>query len=373
MRVLKIVLCVFLIAFLVPTLSADADDIDEYLSDTDKTLTEVLPDDAQDLMSENNISFDSPENVEKLSATYWLELIRDTVLQNIKNPLTLMGEMLIVIIILTMTKSLLEDNGDMDSILAVIASLASVGILYPSISRCLNIVTETITAATVFMYSYVPVFSSILAAGGSTSSGISYYVTILSVCEIIGFFIENLLVPFMSFTIAVSVVEAIDPALMGINLSGSLKTISKWILGLISSIFIGVISIQGIIGQASDALGTRAIKFAASSFIPVVGGAVSDAYQTVVSSMSYIKSGVGIVGIIAIIFSVLTPVVTVVILKAVLSITKGISTFFGQQNISCLLGGINSVLSIILGILACFTLIFIVATAVMMMLSMNVV
>ncbi len=373
MKTIKIISCIFLLLLFVPTLTVSADEVKNYLKDTDKSLSQVLPDDAKRLMEENDVSLENPESVDKLSVTYWLELIKDTVFQNIKNPIKLMGEMLIVIIMLTMIKSLIEDNGDMDSILAVIATLISVGILYSSISSCIKIVTDTITATSVFMYSYVPVFSSILAAGGCASSGISYYVAILSVCEIIGFFMKNLLVPFMSFTIAASVIEAINPSVIGINISGSLKNVSKWILGLISSIFIGVISVQGIIGQASDSLGIRTIKFAASSLIPVVGGAISDAYTTLSGSMSYIKSGVGVIGIIIIIFSVLTPVVTVISLKAVLSLTKGISTFFGQQNISSLLGGINSVLSIVLGIIACFTLIFIIATAVMMMLSMNVV
>lgn len=373
MKTIKVISCIFLLILFVPTITAGADEVESYLRDTDKSLSQVLPDDAKRLMEENDVSLENPESVDKLSVTYWLELIKDTVLQNIKNPIKLMGEMLIVIIVLTMIKSLIEGNGDMDSILAVIATLASVAILYSSINNCIKIITDTITASSVFMYSYVPVFSSVLAAGGSASSGVSYYVAILSVCEIIGFFVKNLLVPFMSFTIAASVVEAINPSVMGINISGSLKNISKWILGLISSIFIGVISIQGIIGQAADSLGVRTIKFAASSLIPVVGGAVSDAYSTLAGSMSYIKSGVGVIGIIVIIFSVLTPVITVVSLKFVLSLTKAISTFFGQQNISNLLSGINSVLSIVLGIIACFTLIFIIATAVMMMLSMNVV
>lgn len=373
MKMIKIMSCIFVLLLFVPLTAAHADDVENYLKDTDKSLSQAAPDDAKRLMEENDISLENPESVDKLSVTYWLELIKDTVLQNIKNPIKLMGEMLIVIMALAMIKSLIEDNGDMDSVLAVIATLICIGILYSSISDCIKIVTDTITAASVFMYSYVPVFSSVLAAGGCASSGVSYYVAILSVCEIIGFFVKNLLVPFMSFTIAAAVVEAINPSIIGINISGSLKNISKWILGLISSIFIGVISVQGIIGQAADSLGMRTIKFAASSLIPIVGGAVSDAYSTLAGSMSYIKSGVGVIGIIVIIFSVLTPVVTVVSLKAVLSLAKGVSSFFGQQNISNLLNGVNSVLSIVLGILASFSLVFIIATVVMMMMSMNVV
>lgn len=372
MKIVKIILLAVVISMLTHPIGVFADEIDDYIKDTDKSLSEVVPDDAQRLMEQNDISLEKAQNVNKLSVSYWINLVKDIILENIKDPVRLLGEMLIIILSLTVVKSLMEES-ELDSILSVIGALASVGILYASLSDCVAIVSETITGASVFMYTYVPIFSSILAAGGCATSGITYYVIILAVCEIIGFITKNMLLPFLGFTIAASVAESINPSLSGINISNALKNVSKWILGFITTIFIGVISIQGILGTAADTLGSRAIKFAASSFIPIVGGAMSEAYSTFYGSISFIRSGVGAVGIVIILFTVLSPAISVLCLKFVFSVAKGISAFFGQNSISTLLTGINSVLTIVLGIIACFTIVFVIATAVMMMLSMNMV
>ena len=375
MKTLKRVFIIVLSALVIlPTGLAFADDeTDEYIKNTDKALSDVLPDEAQKYLSDNDISLEKAENVNKLSVSYWLSLIKDLMLENIKSPIKLLGEILIAILSLALIKSLLDDDSETMSLLGVVGTLITVGILYTSLADCITLVTDTITGASVFMYSYVPIFSSILAAGGSSSSGISYYVVTLAVCELIGFFVKNLLVPFLGFTIAVSIAEAINPSILGFNLSGTLKNISIWILGLIATIFIGVISVQGIMGTAADSLGLRTVKFAASSLIPIVGGAMSDAYSTFSGSISFLRSGVGAVGIAVILFTVLSPVITVLCLKIVFSICKGLSAFFGQSSIAGLLSGVNSVLTIILGVLACFTVVFIIATAVMMLISMNMV
>lgn len=372
MKIVKIIVVFVAVMMLLDPVSVYADEIENYLKDTDKSLSDVIPSEADELLEQNDISLENSQNVSKLSVSYWINLVKDIFFEKIEQPLKLLGQMLIIILTLTLIKSLMEGS-ELDSLLSVIGALASVGILYTSLSECVNIVNETIASASVFMYTYVPIFSSILSAGGCATSGITYYVIILAVCEIIGYITKNMLLPFLGFTVAASIAEAINPSFLGVNLSGSLKNISKWILGFITTVFIGVISIQGILGTAADTLGTRAIKFAASSFIPIVGGAMSEAYSTFFGSVSFIRSGVGAVGIVVLLFTVLSPLISVLCLKIVLSVSKGVSAFFGQQSISSLLSGINSVLSIILGIIACFTIVFVIATAVMMMLSMNMV
>lgn len=361
--------CVFLAAlfFGAPVF---ADETSDYVSKTDDALEDVIPDSAKDELEENDISVENAENISKLSVSYWLNLLSKLFLDNIKSPFRLLGELVIAILSLAMIRGLIDRETE---ILNVIGTLVAVGILYSSVNDCVSLVDETITAATVFMYSYVPVFSSILASGGSYSSGVSYYLVILGVCELISFFVKNLLVPFLGFTIAASVAEALNSGISGFNLSSTLRNIAVWILGLIATLFIGVISVQGILGTAADSLGIRAVKFAASSLIPVVGGAMSDAYSTFSGSISFLRSGVGAVGIAVILLTVISPAVTVLCLKIVLSLAKGISTFFSQQSIAGLLAGINSVLTVILGVIVCFTVVFVIATAVMMLISMNMV
>ena len=63
------------------------------------------------------------------------------------------------------------------------------------------------------------------------------------------------------------------------------------------TIFTGLLSIQSVVGSSADTLTSKTAKYVISNCVPVVGGAVSDAYSTVKGSLSLLKNGIGGVGI----------------------------------------------------------------------------
>ena len=78
-----------------------------------------------------------------------------------------------------------------------------------------------------------------------------------------------------------TLVSAINPSLDLGSLAESVKKLVIWVLGIVMTLFTGLLSIQSFAGAAADNLSARAVKFAASSFIPVIGGSVSEAYSAV--------------------------------------------------------------------------------------------
>ena len=86
----------------------------------------------------------------------------------------------------------------------------------------------------------------------------------------------------MSFAIAIANAVYAEHTLDGLLQFN--KTIVTWSLGFLMSVFIGVISIQSIVSSAADGLTTKTTKYVVSNFVPIVGGAVSDAYATVLGS-----------------------------------------------------------------------------------------
>ena len=81
--------------------------------------------------------------------------------------------------------------------------------------------------------------------------------------------------------LAVTLVSAINPSLDLGSLAESVKKLVIWVLGIVMTLFTGLLSIQSFAGAAADNLSARAVKFAASSFIPVIGGSISEAYSAV--------------------------------------------------------------------------------------------
>ncbi len=345
----------------------------EITQEIERGIKSDTPDEADDFINGNNISIEDPESASKIGVGDWLDYLLDLVKEFLSSPLKLLGALLLVIVFTSVATGILSDSSNILNIISIVSVLSCTAILFKTISECVDSVSHTISNLSVFIMSYVPIFSSVVATCGNASSGVSYYVLVLFLCEIITALIDYILVPFVSFSLASSIVESINPNLSVNGFSRGLLSAAKWILGLATTIFIGVTSIQSIIGTSVDTVGVKAAKFAASSMIPVVGGAMSDAYSTLMGSLTLIKNSVGVIGIIIILAAALKPVVMVVCLKVSVWISAVIAAFFEQNRIGSLLRGINNVLSILLGVVACFTLIFIIATAVVMLLSFNMV
>ena len=47
------------------------------------------------------------------------------------------------------------------------------------------------------------------------------------------------------------------------------------------TIFVGILTVQGVAGTVADAVGLRTAKYMTSAFVPVVGKVLSDAVETV--------------------------------------------------------------------------------------------
>ncbi len=354
--------------------SSDEEEIqNEITQEIESAIESDVPDEADDFLNDNDISADDPESVSEIGVGDWFDYILGLAENYISRPLKLLGALLLITIFTSVATGILNSNSKLSDIISIVSVLSCTAVLFETISDCVESVSGTITNLSVFIASYVPIFSSVVATCGNASSGVSYYVLVLLLCEVITFIINFVLMPFISFSLASSIIESINPNLSVNGFSRGLLSAAKWILGLITTIFIGVTSIQSIIGTSVDTVGVKAAKFAASSMIPVVGGAMSDAYSTMMGSLSLIKNSVGVLGIIIILVTVLKPVVSVACLKIIIWFSGVIAAFFEQNRICSLLKGINSVLSILLGVVACFTLIFIISTAVVMLLSFNMV
>ena len=353
---------------------ADAEQVQkEITQEIEQGITSETPSEAEDFLDNNDISLDDPESVSRIGVGDWLDYLIDLVKDFLSSPLKLLGALLLVIVFTSVAVGIISENSSLLNIITIISVLSCTAILFETINDCVDSVSNTISNLSLFIMSYVPIFSSVAAACGNVSSGASYYIVILFLCEIITFLIDYILVPFVSFSLASSIVESINPNLSVNGFSRGLLSAARWILGLAVTIFIGVMTIQGIIGTSVDTIGVKAAKYAASSMIPVVGGAMSEAYSTIMGSLSLIKNSVGVLGIVIILVTALKPVVMVLCLKFSIWLSSVIAAFFEQNRICSLLRGINNVLSILLGVVACFTLIFIISTAVVMLLSFNMV
>ena len=353
-------------------LSSESEEITQFKDEISDGLDQITDDDVNDVLKDNDISLKDPDSVSNISFGTVIDKLLSEFTDSLKKPMIMLGKILAIILLCTIAQNIAISGSSLTKTFNTMGILATITVMYETVSVTIETVQQALTRLSEFMISYVPIFSSVTAVGGNVSASGSYYAMTLIACEIIGLVGNKIIMPFLSIVMAISLVSAINPNLQFSGAAESIKKACQWLLGGVTTLFVGMLSIQGIAGSASDSLVTRTAKFAASSFIPIIGGAVSEAYSTLYGSIGVIRTGVGTIGIIAILIMVLKPIIAIIAAKFSISLAQIISGIFGQKESCEFLKSTNAVLSIGLSVVVCFSLIFIISTAVLMLMAMNI-
>ncbi|MCX7657981.1 MAG: stage III sporulation protein AE [Oscillospiraceae bacterium] len=372
---MKRIFCILLMFFVmgaVPVMGADGDVLENTVK-ASGVENIALPEGAGDFVDKKGINVSEPEKMLEITPKMVFDYILDGLKNKLLNPLKVLGKLFSVILL----ASLIAGMGDtvsskgMSKVYGIISTLICVGIISEPVCSCIQSVSDTLICGGNFMVSYVPVFSGIVAASGNISSAGSYSVIIFAVCEVSTQIASKILMPLLGLCLAMAVVESINPAVSLSGITDGIKKAAVWGIGFIMTIFVGLLTIQSVIGVSADTVSAKAAKFVVSSVVPVVGGAISDAYSAIKGSLGILKSGVGSYGIAALLLTMLPSIISVVLLEAAVWCGAIVSEIFGVKEINSLLKNIVSVLSIALSLLLCFTMMLVVSTAIIMMLGLN--
>jgi len=372
---MKRIFCILLMFFVmgaVPVMAADVDVLENTVR-ASGVENISLPESAGDFADKNGINVSEPEKMLEITPKMVFDYILDGLKNKLLNPLKVLGKLFSVILL----ASLIAGMGDtvsskgMSKVYGIISTLICVGIISEPVCSCIQSVSDTLICGGNFMVSYVPVFSGLVAASGNISSAGSYSVIIFAVCEISTQIASKILMPLLGLCLAMTVVESINPAISLSGITDGIKKAAVWGIGFIMTVFVGLLTIQSVIGVSADTVSAKAAKFVVSSVVPVVGGAISDAYSAIKGSLGILKSGVGSYGIAALLLTMLPSIISVVLLEAAVWCGAIVSEIFGVKEINSLLKNVVSVLSIALSLLLCFTMMLVVSTAIIMMLGLN--
>ena len=235
--------------------------------------------------------------------------------------------------------------------------------------RSIEQASQALSEGATFMLGFVPVFASIAAGSGSLTSAGVYNIILVLVAEIAVQIASGFLMPMLSLCMALAIVDALNPAISLSSLIEEIKKTVTWCLGLMMTIFVGLLSIQSIIGNSADTLSVKTGKFMVSNLVPVIGGAISDAYTTLKGSFGLLKGGVGGVGIMVILIMVLPTIITIGLNRIAISIASIGADIFNVQGLAKLFKNISSVTSIAFSIVISFSIMFIISTAIIMAIS----
>ncbi|MBQ3969116.1 MAG: hypothetical protein II685_01370 [Clostridia bacterium] len=325
-----------------------------------------IPDESREFLE--RIKFDSfkPDTVGNMSVENIFDGLSYILKENLYEPLRILLCVIGIILITAMFDTLKSGTlgSSLDSTLTLVCALCSTGVLAPQMLGLISSLSETVVNASNFMLVYVPVISMLIAASGQAVSAGSYCGIMIYVSNAILQLLSKVAVPLLKCIISISLIISVSDRVSLDGVSEMFKKTVRWVLTFCMSIFVAFMTMKSIVSTAEDSLSNKAVKFAISNFVPLVGGSLSDAYQTVVSCVTVLKSGVGVAAMAAVFAIFLPAVVRCVIWQFVLTVSGAVCDVFKISKTSCLLSSLSSVVSTICAVLLCIMVIYIISTAI---------
>ncbi len=150
------------------------------------------------------------------------------------------------------------------------------------------------------------------------------------------------------------------------EIAGSVKKAVVWSLGAVTTLFVAILGSQSGVAAAADGVAMKAARFAVSSTVPVVGGALSDAMDSAVGYLRLLKNVIGAFGIGAGAAIFLPVMVDLILWRVALGVAVIFAQIAGVPNISKASSAFSDVLEILLALALCVLLMVIVTVGILL-------
>lgn len=235
-----------------------------------------------------------------------------------------------------------------------------------TIAQLVRRTTLALTSLKNVMDAVFPILLTLLTAvGGTTSVGL-YQPAVAMLSNFFVYILNHLLLPLFVFAVVFSIVGNLSENLHLDKFVSFINSTFKWTIGLLFTLFLGFISIQGLSASAVDGLSIRTAKYTLKSYIPIVGGYVSDGLSIILASTMLIKNAVGSAGLLFVLLTVVSPVIDLILFSLSLKLMAGITQPIGNKKTATFVSQMSNCVSLLIALIVAVGFMYMVLTGLIM-------
>jgi len=282
------------------------------------------------------------------------------------------GKLLVTIVLLTVFTMVLEtmqtafERNAVSKVAYGIAYLVLLFLAVGSFRSATGYAGEAIEQMIQFMLAMVPLLLTLLASTGGVVTVAVLHPLIVFMIHAVGTVIHLFVFPLLFFSAVLHIVSSISERYSVTQLANLLRTIGAGAMGVMFTVFLGVLSIQGLTGAAADGVAIRTAKFVAGNFIPVVGKMFSDATDTVLTASLLVKNAIGIAGVVILLFLCAFPAIKILTLALIYNVAGAVLQPLGNSPVVATLQTIGKTLVFVFAALAVVGLMFFLAVTIIL-------
>lgn len=222
------------------------------------------------------------------------------------------------------------------SSLAILSSILSGG--YASIQAVSDYISmlNTATAAG------IPLLALLYSVGGNVTAAVAVTGGLTVYMGVLETVVGRSILPFCGICLAFGFLNAGG---LGLRLGSFLSTFKKHyttMLAFLMTLLIAMLATQTALSASADTVAMRGVRFAAGNLIPVVGGSVAELLRTVSAGVGYLRSTLGICGILLLLLMLLPTLIRLLLYRAMWQIAASMAELLHCDNEKRLLDEIAS-------------------------------
>ncbi len=294
------------------------------------SLAEALPDDMAEVLPNGLLSDDPSEALKAVedmtSLPAMLKVLGNCLGMRLGDAIRLLATLTGLILASSLLRHMKETlGGQSGEVFSFCLRLCIYTALVSMTFGLVHTVTEYFSQLTTLSAGIVPVMGTLYALGGNVTQAAvsqSLLVTFLAVLEYISSAITP---PVCGICLCMTLFECLGTRLHTGAISGWIKKTYTSLLGFLMFLLSVALGAQTVLASRSDSLGMKGVKYAVSSMLPVVGGAISGTLGTVSVSIASLRTVCGVCGLILLALLLLPTLVQLLLFRSMISLSATVA------------------------------------------------
>lgn len=312
----------------------------------------IVPPSAADIM---------PEEPESFAEGLW-QLIK-AVVDKIQPEITDTAKVCLSVVAAGLMISVLQPmTGRGKGIAELVCTVSIALILMTPTQSFVKLGVETVEEMTAYGKLLLPVMTAGLTAQGGITKSAALYTGTAVFNTVLGNLTVKLIVPVINIYLALAIANSAigDETLKKIR--DLIKWCATWVLKISLYIFTGYMGLTGVITGSADAAALKVTKSTISLAVPVIGGILSEASETVLVGAAVVKNAAGVYGMLAILALCLGPFVRIGIQYLLLKFTAAVCSVFSTKQATELIGDFSTAMGLLLAVTGTICLMLLIST-----------
>ena len=272
------------------------------------------------------------------------------------------ASVLLVVVLCAAVEGFSQGTGGKTALFLPMVGALSVTLLTAgSLDSLMGLGAETIGELNRFSKALLPTLAAATAASGAVTTATVQQVTTVFFVDLLLNLVDGLLLPMVYlYTGALAAAACLPESRLGAIAEG-LKKILTWILTTALLVFTVYLSVARVISGAADGAAVRVTKAAISGVVPVVGGIIAEASETVLVGAGMLKNTVGLMGMLAILAACAYPFLQLGVQYLLYKLTAFLAAAIGAPGLCKLIDGLGGAFGLVLGMTGACALLLLVS------------